>query len=342
MSDEATQLGIEQLGRAETSRRTKRVRDWKAEASRYGTIIALVVLFAVFSFARPDVFATEFNLLSILSQASILLIVSVGLTVCLIMGLYDLSISAVATLGNYMICSLLVMQADQPYVWLTIMIVIGLCGLVGIVNGAIVSYLGVSAFIATLAMGSILTGVILGYSQTRTIVGGIPDSFLALGQQSTFGVPNPVLIMVVIVAFLWVLLEHTQIGRNLYAIGGSAEAAKLSGIATKRYALLALGISGVCAGIGGMIAAANLAAGRPTGVGDAYLLNAFAASFIGASTLRPGQFHVLGTLVGVLIIGVISNGLSVLGVETYWQYIVQGGLLLGAMFGAGVISSRTN
>jgi ribose transport system permease protein len=340
MSDEATRIGIEAFRSSESEKSKMRSRDWHVELSRYGTIIALVLLIAGFSFARPDVFATKFNLLSILGQASILVIVSVGLTTCLIMGLYDLSISAVATVGNYMVCSLLVMQGDQPYVWLTIAAVIGLCTIIGVMNGAIVSYLGVSAFIATLAMGSILTGVMIGYSNMKTIVGGIPDSFLALGQESSFGIPNSVLIMLSIVVLLWLLLEHTQTGRNLYAIGGSVEGAKLSGIAVKRYALLALGISGMCAGIGGMIAAANLSAGRPTGVGDAYLLNAFAASFVGASTLRPGQFHVLGTVVGVLIIAVMSNGLSVLGVETYWQYIVQGVLLLVAMFGAGVVSNR--
>jgi ribose transport system permease protein len=314
--------------------------DWVTALSRYGTVIALVLLFAGFSIASPDVFATQNNILSVLNEASILVIVSMGLTVCLIMGLYDLSISAVATVGNYMICSLLVAQGSDPHLWLTIALVIGLCTAVGVLNGAVVSYLGISAFIATLAMGSILTGIMIGYSDMRTIVGGIPDSFLALGQESSLGIPNPVLIMAAIVVFLWVLLEHTQIGRNLYAIGGSVEGSKLAGIAVRRYALLALGISGLCAGIGGMIAAANLSAGRPTGVGDAYLLNAFAASFVGASTLRPGQFHVVGTVVGVLIIAVMSNGLSVLGVQTYWQYIVQGVLLLAAMFGAGVIAGR--
>jgi len=314
--------------------------DWGMWLSRYGTIVSLALLVVGFSIARPDVFATELNFMNILNQASILLVISAGLTVCLVMGQYDLSISAVATLANYTVCALLVMQGNSAMIWPTIAAVAGLCLMVGIISGAIVSYLGVSAFIGTLAMGSILTGVVLGYSQSRTIIGGIPDGFLALGQQSTLGIPNPVIIMLVVVFGLWLLLEHTQFGRNLYAIGGNPEAAKLSGIAVKRYALLALGISAVCAGIGGMIAAANLGAGRPVGVGDAYLLNAFAASFIGASTLRPGQFHILGTLVGVLIIGVISNGLSIIGVPTYWQYIVQGALLIVAMFGAGIVANR--
>ena len=314
--------------------------DWRLLIAKYGTTCTLLILVAGFTLARPDVFFTRFNLLNILSQGSILLIVSIGLTVCLVMGLYDLSISAIATLGNYLVCSLLVIQKGEPHLWPTILVVVAVCALVGIMNGVIVSYVGISAFIGTMAVGSVLTGVVLAYSDTKTIIGGIPDSFLALGQESTLGIPNPVLIVGAAFIFLWVLLEHTQIGRNLYAIGGSAEGAKLSGIAVRRYALVALGISAVCAAVGGMIASANLGAARPTGVGEAYLLNAFAASFIGASTLRPGQFHLLGTLIGVLIIGVIGNGLSIMGVQTYWQYIVQGGLLLVAMFGAGIISGR--
>ena len=308
--------------------------------SRYGTILFLVLMVAGFSIARPDVFATQLNLLNVLNQASILLIIASGLTVCLVMGLFDLSIAAMATLGGYVVCKLLVDQGDNTHLWATLCGVLALAGMIGVLNGVLVSYLGVSAFIETLAMGSIITGAILGYSESRTVLGGIPDSFLAIGQHSTFGIQNPVLVMAGVAAALWVLLEHTQSGRNLYAIGGNAEASKLAGIAVRRYALLALGISAACAALGGIVAAANLGAGRPQGVGETYLLNAFAAVFIGASTLRPGQFHIVGTLVGVLLIGVISNGLSIMGVETYWQYIVQGVLLIAAMFSAGMVTMR--
>ncbi|MCA3130494.1 MAG: ABC transporter permease [Betaproteobacteria bacterium] len=308
--------------------------------ARYGTILFLLLLVAGFSWARPDVFPTKLNLLNVLNQASILLIIASGLTVCLVMGLFDLSIAAMATLGGYVVCKLLVDQGDDPHVWLTVAGVLLLSGVVGVLNGALVSYLGVSAFIETLAMGSIITGAILGYSESRTVLGGIPEAFLSLGQEATLGIPNPVIVMGGVALLLWLLLEHTQAGRNLYAIGGNSEAARLSGIAIKRYALVALGISAACAALGGMVAAANLGAGRPQGVGDTYLLNAFAAVFIGASTLRPGQFHILGTLVGVLLIGVISNGLSILGVQTFWQYIVQGVLLIAAMFGAGMVTLR--
>ena len=314
--------------------------EWLGFISRYGTIGFLVLLVAVFSIGRPEVFPTLLNFMNILNQSAILGVISAGLTVCLVMGLFDLSIAAMATLGGYMVCRMLVGEGENPYVVLSIIAVLTGASVIGVLNGVLVSYLGISAFIATLAMGSVITGVILGFSESRTIVSGIPDAFVVLGQNSTAGVPNAVLITLVVAFVLWLLLEHTQAGRNLYAIGGNPEASRLSGIAVKRYGLLALGISGACAARAGIMAAASLGAGRPQGVGDTYLLNAFAAVFIGASTLRPGQFHILGTIVGVLLIGVINNGLSLMGAQTYWQYIVQGLLLIVAMFAAGVISLR--
>ena len=314
--------------------------DAAAWFARYGTILSLLALLVVFSAARPDVFPTVDNLLNIMNQISILGTMAFGLTVCLVMGLFDLSIAAMATLGGYVATLLLVTYPNSVSVPVAVFASIAVSAAIGIVNGLIVSYLGISAFIATLATGSIITGAVLGISNSKTIITGIPDEFMAIGQGSIVGVSNPILIMLCVGFVLWLLLEHTQLGRHLYAIGGNAEASRLSGIAVKRYAPFALAVSAACAGLGGLMAAAVLGAGRPQGVGDTYLLNAFAAVFIGASSLRPGRFHILGTLIGVLLIGVINNGLSVMGVPTYWQYIVQGVLLVIALFSAGVLSMR--
>ena len=318
----------------------KKQHDWLDFISRFGTVFFLIVLVAAFSVTRQEVFPTVLNFLNILNQSAILGVIAVGLTVCLVMGLFDLSIAAMATLGGYVVCRLLVSQGEEPQIVLSILGVLVIAAAIGVFNGVLVSYLGISAFIATLAMGSVITGVILGVSESRTIVTGIPDAFGWIGQGASFGVPHAVYIMLIVALVLWVLLEHTQTGRNLYAIGGNTEASRLSGLAVKRYGLLALGISAACAALAGIMASSSLGAGRPQGVGDTYLLNAFAAVFIGASTLRPGQFHILGTVVGVLLIGVINNGLSVLGAQTFWQYIVQGTLLIIAMFGAGVTLLR--
>lgn len=308
-------------------------------ASRYGTLASLVACVVIFSALKPNIFATSQNFFNVLNQVSILGIIALGLTVALVQGLFDLSLAAMATFGGYMATKWL---ADgtigSPVV--AILIILGLALAVGAFNGAVVAYGGVSAFIATLAVGSILTGLVLGISRSATILSGIPDGFLIIGQGKLGPIPAPVVFLAVVALLLYVFLEQTQVGRHMYAIGGNSETARLSGIAVKRYALLALGISAMCAALGGMIVAANLGVGRPQGVGDTYLLDAFAAAFIGASTLRPGRFHILGTVIGVLLIGVINNGLSIMGVETFWQYAVRGTILLIAVFGASFLISR--
>jgi ribose transport system permease protein len=314
--------------------------DLPAWLARFGTLASLAALLIIFSFARSDVFPTVDNLLNIMNQVSILGTMAFGLTVCLVMGLFDLSIAAMATLGGYVATFLLVQYPDAISVPVAVLISLAIAGVIGVFNGLIVSYLGISAFIATLATGSIITGAMLGISNSKTIITGIPDEFLIIGQGSVFGVSNPIIIMLAIGVILWLVLEHTQLGRHLYAIGGSAEASRLSGIAVKRYAPIALAICAVCAALGGLMAASVLGAGRPQGVGDTYLLNAFAAVFIGASSLRPGKFHIIGTFIGVMLIGIINNGLSIMGVPTYWQYIVQGVLLIIALFSAGLLTMR--
>jgi ribose transport system permease protein len=314
--------------------------DLPAWLARFGTLASLALLLIVFSLARPDVFPTVDNLLNIMNQVSILGTMAFGLTVCLVMGLFDLSIAAMATLGGYVATFLLVQYPDAIGVPEAVLISLAVAAVIGVFNGLIVSYLGISAFIATLATGSIITGAMLGISNSKTIITGIPDEFLIIGQGALFGISNPIVIMLAIGVILWLLLEHTQLGRHLYAIGGSAEASRLSGIAVKRYAPIALAICAVCAALGGLMAASVLGAGRPQGVGDTYLLNAFAAVFIGASSLRPGKFHIVGTFIGVMLIGIINNGLSVMGVPTYWQYIVQGVLLIIALFSAGLLTMR--
>ncbi len=318
---------------------TKPRTDFAVWFARYGTILSLVILLIAFSIARDDVFPTVNNLLNIMNQIAILGTMAFGLTVCLVMGLFDLSIAAMATLGGY-VATFLLVNDDSLATPIAVIVSLAIAAIIGIANGLVVSYLGISAFIATLATGSIITGAMLGISGSKTIITGIPDDFMAIGQGTIAGIPNAAVIMLAVGIILWLLLEHTQIGRHLYAIGGNAEASRLSGIVVKRYAPFALAICATCAGLGGLMAASVLGAGRPQGVGDGYLLNAFAAVFIGASTLRPGKFHILGTFVGVLLIGVINNGLSVMGVPTYWQYIVQGILLVIALFSAGILTMR--
>lgn len=322
---------------------TERRFDWMGFLSRYGTILSLIILIAIFSAGRPEVFPTVRNMFNILNQVAILGIIALGLTVCMVVGLFDLSIGAMATFGGYFAARFL-MEIGSDSVWvviLVILVVLFLAMLVGMVNGALTSYLGISPIVETLAMSFIVSGIILGVSSGRTVnASDIPMAFQVIGQGRIYGIPAPVLILVATAFVLWVFLEHTQSGRNMYAIGGNKEAARLSGISFQKYALMAMAIGAACAALGGLVAGANLGAGRPQGVGETYLLNAFVAVFIGASTLKPGKFHVLGTFVGVLLIGVISNGLSTLGVATFWQYIVQGTILILALISASGKTAR--
>jgi ribose transport system permease protein len=303
--------------------------------SRWGTIISLVGLVVVFTVLEGDRFATSRNFLNVLNQVSILAIVASGLTVCLVMGLFDLSIAANVTLGGYLAVRWSV-AAGESGVVPVILAVLLIGALIGVVNGILVGYGGISAFIVTLAMGSVISGALIGYSDTLTISSGVPEAFKVIGQGRVGSVPAPVLVMAGVLLLLLLLLERTEPGRHLYAIGSNQEAARLVGIRVKRYALLALGISAACAAIAGMVASANIGVGRPHSVGDVYLLDSFAAAFIGASTLRPGQFHIFGTFVGVLLLGVINNGLSIIGAETFWQMIVKGLILIFAVFMSGV------
>lgn len=317
--------------------------DWIDFLSRWGTLLSLVLLIVLFSVGRPEVFMTLRNTLNILNQVSILGMIAFGLTICLVVGLFDLSIGAMATFGGYFAARFLMELGAESWivVVLVILAVLVLSALIGMLNGALISKLGISAIVETLAMSFVVTGVILGVSGGRTVYASeIPDAFTIIGQGKIAGIPNPVLILLLLGLVLWVFLEHTQTGRNMYALGGNREASRLSGITFAKYALIAMGISGACAALGGMVAGANLGAGRPQGVGDVYLLNAFVAVFIGASTLKPGKFHILGTAVGVLLIGVINNGLSVMGVPTFWQYIVQGGILILALVSASLNTVR--
>jgi ribose transport system permease protein len=313
--------------------------DWLDFLSRYGTLISLVLLYIIFSLSRPEVFPTLRNTFHILNQVSILGIISLGLTVSLVVGLFDLSIGAMATFGGYFAARFL-MEFHSDYVWVVILVVLAvlaLAMLVGMINGALAAYFGVSSIVETLAMSFAMTGLILGVSGGRTVTAAnIPMAFQAIGQGKVADIPAPVLIFIATIVVLGLLLGHTQIGRNMYAVGGNREAARLSGISFPKYALLAMAISAACAALGGLVAGANLGAGRPQGVGEVYLLNAFVTVFIGASTLKPGKFHVLGTVVGVLLIGVISNGLAVLGVQTFWQYIAEGVILILALISSSM------
>jgi ribose transport system permease protein len=297
--------------------------------SKGGTVLALIVLAGLFSILRPHTFPTSSNLVTVLQQASVLGMISGGLTLVLVMGDFDLSIGYVSTLTGVTVCNFLAHGMSVPLAVL-LSLAIGLAA--GVINGIIVAYGRLNAFIATLGTGAVLQGVIFWISG-----GGVAQqvptkdsSFFDIGQSKVVGVPLPVIIAAVTMILLWFLLNKTEIGRRMDATGGNPEAARLSGIRTANYRFLGFAISGLCSGAAGIVLAAELGAGY-SDAGIAFLLQAFTACFIGAVTLRDNEFHVVGTVVGVLILIVTFEGLAQLGVATYWQDIAQGGILILAV-----------
>jgi ribose transport system permease protein len=297
--------------------------------ARYATIIGLILMIVVFSFLSPKAFPTYGNFINVLNQASLAMIIAGGLTLAVVVGELDLSIGYAASLHGVVVTGLIV--KNQLPIPVAIAIVLALGALVGAINGFIFTKLRVNSVIATLGVGTIIVGVAFAYSAGVPIVAGVPEEFLqlALGRW-LFGIPNPIIVMALVVGALWVLVERTAIGQEIQAVGGNPAAARLAGISVDRIKILGFVISGICAGLTGTLLASRLGSGT-TSAADSYLLTAFAAVFLGSATLRDGEFHVLGTFIGTLIIVFGFNGLNIFGAPTFSQYVFQGAILIVAV-----------
>jgi ribose transport system permease protein len=329
MESEAALLAQDTTTTTDTESRPHRALP-SARAVRYlprlGTVFGLFVLYGVFAIARPSTFPTWSNTLTILDQGSLLAIIAGGLTVCLILGEFDLSIGYTATLGGA-VAALVLNDGVSPVLVVILALATGF--LVGLLNGLVVAYGGVNAFIVTLGSGSVVYGIVLG------LTGGAGvemsrHSLAGLGQDTVATVPVPVIICVVIIMLLWVFINKTEVGRRVDAVGGNSTAALLSGVRVKRIRLLGFLISGTAAAAVGIILAGQLGAAYADS-GTPYLLEAFTACFLGAVTLRDNEFNIAGTAIGVLIIAVTFNGLVQLGVSAFWQNVAQGTILILAV-----------
>ena len=297
--------------------------------ARYGTVLGLLAMIASFSVLSPDAFPTFNNFINVLNQASLAMIIAGGLTLAVIVGELDLSIGYAASLHGVLVTGLIV-QSKLP-VPVAIGMVLLLGALIGIVNGLIVTKLRVNSVIATLGVGTIIVGLAFAYSAGVPIAAGVPDAFLNLSLgRWLFGIPNPIIVMALVLAALWVLVERTPLGQEIQAVGGNPSAARLAGIDVDRIKIIGFVISGVCAALTGVLLASRLGSGT-TSAADSYLLTAFAAVFLGSATLRDGEFHVLGTFVGALIIAFGFNGLNIFGAPTFSQYVLQGAILIVAV-----------
>lgn len=303
----------------------KRV-DWGHFLSQYATIGALVLVFLIFA-AVADRFLDPNNLINVVRQVSTLAIVAFGMTIAMAAGDFDLSVGSVAGLAGVLVTGLLTTGYSLA-VALLVGLVVGV--LFGMLNGVITTKVGIPSIIVTLGTSSIASGIIFMYTEGRAVYGGLPHSFTALGRGSVFGLPTPIIIMLLIGVAVYILLNKTTAGRYIYAVGGNAVAAKLSGINTLKYRTLGLIFSGTGAAIAGIVLAARLGSGQPT-AGSSFLLDGLAAVFLGMTTIKVGQPNVIGTVVGVMLIGVINNGLNLLGLPFYVQDIAKGIIMVGAV-----------
>jgi ribose transport system permease protein len=320
---EATPATGTQATRPGSRRRTALI--W---LSRYGTIVGLLLMVVFFSISAPGIFLSKANFLNILSQASLTAIIASGLTYTLVVGEFDLSVGYVASFIGLIVVGLMAYQGLP--IWLSIIAALLVGVLIGCLNGLLVTKVRINAVIATLGVGTMLSGIGFVYS-AFPIATGIPRAFtdISLGRL-VFGIPNPVLAMAAVLAILSIVLNRTDIGQKMQAVGSNIEAARLSGIRVDRVKMFAFATAGFCAALTGILLSSLLGSGT-LGVGDGYLLDAFAAVFLGSATIREGQFHIMGTLVGVLILAVGFNGLSIFGAPTYFQPIFKGGILVLAV-----------
>ncbi len=293
---------------------------------RFGIVIALVVLCITLGVMTPN-FLTPRNLLNVAQQISINGILAVGVTYVLLTGGVDLSLGSLVALTGVVAATFA--HPDEYPVVVPVLLGILAGATCGAVNGVVITRGQVAPFIATLGMMTIARGLALLVCGGRPVSDMSPEMARLGGEVA--GIPIPVLILGAVAATSWLFLTNTRMGRHIYAVGGNADAARAAGISVHRVKLFAYTTCGALAGLAGVVLAARITAGQPN-AGVAYELDAIAAVVIGGTSLSGGVGGVGGTLLGALLMGVINNGLDLLNVSSYYQQIVKGCIIVGAVW----------
>jgi ribose transport system permease protein len=312
-------------------------------ARRYGTLIGFAAVVVYFWINLPDTFLTGRNLLNISQQMSMLAVVAFAMTAVMAMGDFDLSVGSMASLAG--VVAALVFIAGGPIALaIAAALAAGLVG--GLINGALVSYVGILPFVATLGAMTVYSGLAFRLSGGKTIFGSaIPAGFadfarggIPLGS-SGLALPHLTAVALGALLLVWLLLEQTAFGRRLYAIGGNSEAARLAGVRVKPLRLAAFGLAGVGAAAAGLMYASRVASANPT-QGAGLMLDSIAAVFLGMTISEEGEPRVLGTLAGVLILGVIGNGLTQMNVDSYVRDMLTGSIIIVAVAASSLGKAR--
>mgnify|MGYP005754715289 CR=1 FL=1 len=292
------------------------------------TLIGFFVLCIFFSFASEQ-FLTTNNITNIVRQVSINGILAVGMTFVILTCGIDLSVGAVMALTGTIMAGMMINYGMPPIVAVLIGILLG--AVIGYVNGLFVSRARIPAIIVTLAMMEVARGAALLYTGGYPL-SGLPESYAFIGRGYLFGViPMPAVIMVLVFVAAYIILNHLPIGRYIYAIGGNEEAVRLSGVKVKRVKAFVYLVSGVTAAISGLIMTSRLSSGQPM-AGEGYELDAIAAVVLGGTAIAGGRGHIFGTLLGALLLGVLSNGLNLMGVSPYVQRVLKGVIIVAAIY----------
>ncbi|PCK19648.1 ribose ABC transporter permease [Bacillus pumilus] len=294
---------------------------------KLGPFLGLIILVAIVSILNPA-FLEPLNILNLLRQISINALIAFGMTFVILTGGIDLSVGAILALSSALTAGFIVSGMD-PILAIIVGCIIG--ALLGMVNGLLITKGKMAPFIATLATMTIFRGLTLVYTDGNPITGlGSNYAFQLFGRGYFLGIPVPAITMLLTFIVLWVLLHKTPFGRRTYAIGGNEKAAFISGIKVPRVKIMIYSLAGFMSALAGAILTSRLNSAQPT-AGTSYELDAIAAVVLGGTSLSGGRGRIVGTLIGVLIIGVLNNGMNLLGVSSFYQSVVKGIVILIAV-----------
>ncbi len=313
--------------------------------SKYGIAFILLGMIILMTVFKPDAFPTTKNILNILNQSAIVGIMALGITLVIISKGIDLSVGSVLALAGAVAASLSQTQdasikvfenlGPQPII-IPIIAALGVGALCGAISGALIAYTGIPAFISTLGMMTIARGVVFIFTKGQPI-SKLSDSMLFFGD-NVFGViPVPVIVYTIMIIITGVMMKYTRFGKSIYAIGGNIHAAEISGIKVKKNIVLIYLFCGVMAGLASIIFTGRVASIHP-GAATGYELKAIAATTIGGTSHSGGIGTIWGAVVGAVILSVLANGFTLMGVDPYWQQIVEGCIIIAAV----VLDMRKN
>ncbi len=302
--------------------------DIKEFLFKYGMVVILILLFSFFAATVPN-FGTLSSVLNILVQVSMFGVISLGVTFAIITGGIDLSTGSVVALASVVVASIVGSDTGIMFTIIAFLAAIAVGAFCGMINGSFTALGRIPPFIATLGMMTIARGAAQLYSGGRPIDASA-DAFTAIASTRIFGVPGLVIIYIIAIIVAFILLNKTRFGRHVYAIGGNMKASRICGIKVEKTLILTYVFVGGLAGLSGAMLASRTFAGNPA-YGIMWELDAIAATVIGGTSLAGGKGSVIMCVIGALIIGVLNKGLNGLGIDPYWQQIVKGAIIIGAV-----------